>query len=126
MDKSTHEIRFTQWKQIISQCQNRPKGQTAKQWLADNQIGEKSYYYWFRKVRKEAYRELQDNPPLPAMPGNNDITFAEMLLDNKPKEELFVSFRPAAVIKTSQATVAFSDNISDRMLSRILKEVTHA
>jgi len=38
MDKSTHEIRLTQWKQIIEQCQHRHEGQTAKQWLADNQI----------------------------------------------------------------------------------------
>ena len=28
---------------------------TVKQWLADNGIKEKSYYYWLRKFRKEAY-----------------------------------------------------------------------
>ena len=29
MDKSTHEIRLAHWKQIIEQCQSRPKSQTA-------------------------------------------------------------------------------------------------
>ena len=61
MDNSTHEIRFTRWKQIIEQCQNREEGQTAKQWMADNQVSEKSYYYWLRKIRREAYGQL-DNP----------------------------------------------------------------
>ena len=43
MDNSTHEIRLTRWKQIIEQCQNREEGQTAKQWMADNQVSEKSF-----------------------------------------------------------------------------------
>jgi len=53
MDKSTHEIRLAQWKRIIEQCQHRPEGQSIKQRLADNQIKEKTYYYWQRKIRKD-------------------------------------------------------------------------
>ena len=37
---------------IINQCKNRPADITAKQWLADNGISDKSYYYWLRKIRK--------------------------------------------------------------------------
>ena len=36
MDQCTHEVRLQYWKNIISQCQARPEGQSAKQWLADN------------------------------------------------------------------------------------------
>ena len=36
MDKTTHEIRISNWRSIIEQCQARPAGQSAKQWLADN------------------------------------------------------------------------------------------
>ena len=32
MDKTTHEVRLANWKSIIEQCQQRPEGQTAKQW----------------------------------------------------------------------------------------------
>ena len=53
MDKTTHEIRIANWRPIIEQCQARPEGQSAKQWLADNGISEKTYYYWQRKVRQE-------------------------------------------------------------------------
>ena len=50
MDQSTHDVRMTNWLNIISQCQNRPAGISAKQWLAENDINEKSYYYWLRKI----------------------------------------------------------------------------
>ena len=78
MDKSTHEIRLPQWKQIIWRCQNRPKGQTVKQWTAENQIGEKSYYYWLRKIRKEAYEQLNSSTALPAVSKKSGIAFAEI------------------------------------------------
>ena len=57
MDQSTHEIRLANWMQIINNCQSRPKEQTTKQWLTENQISEKQYYYWLRKVRKQAYSD---------------------------------------------------------------------
>ena len=46
MDITTHEIRSDTWKTIIQNCQSRPAGTTVKQWLDENGISEKSYYYW--------------------------------------------------------------------------------
>lgn len=53
MDQLTHNVRRSNWINIIRQCQDRPAGTTAKQWLAENDISEKSYYYWLRKIRRE-------------------------------------------------------------------------
>ena len=53
MDQSTHDVRRTNWLNIIEECQQRPENMTVKQWLADNGIKEKSYYYWLRKFRRE-------------------------------------------------------------------------
>ena len=55
MDQITHEVRLANWKPIIEQCQARPEGQTAKQWLSKRGISEKNYYYWQRKVHQEVY-----------------------------------------------------------------------
>ena len=60
MDQITHDVRSSQWLEIITQCQNRPEGTTAKQWMADNGISEKSYYYWLRKFRKQAYSQMTE------------------------------------------------------------------
>ena len=67
MDQLTHTVRRSNWINIIRQCQDRPAGTTAKQWLVENDISEKSYYYWLRKIRREVceQEELQKvtNPP---------------------------------------------------------------
>ena len=53
MDQLTHTVRRSNWINIVRQCQDRLAGTTAKQWLAENDIAEKSYYYWLRKIRRE-------------------------------------------------------------------------
>ena len=55
MDQLTHTVRRSNWINIIRQCQDRPAGTTAKQWLAENDISEKSYYYWLRKIVNAPY-----------------------------------------------------------------------
>ena len=71
MDQSTHDVRMTNWLNIISQCQNRPTGISAKQWLAENDVNEKSYYYWLRKIRREAYEHRAELPDVTKLP---DVT----------------------------------------------------
>lgn len=126
MDKTTHEVRRLRWKNIIEQCQNRPEGMSAKQWMLNNSISEKSYYYWLRQLRKEAYEQMQTAPVLPAVV-NPQVAFAEIPISvpNTFDEPLSMN-HPAAVLKTSTATIALSNEISDRLLSRILQEVSHA
>ncbi len=68
MDQITHEMRMEHWKQIITQCQSRPEGQSAKQWMRENGISDKSYYYWQRRIRQEAYAEIKPVSPLAAVP----------------------------------------------------------
>lgn len=70
MDQSTHDVRMTNWLNIISRCQNRPAGISAKQWLAENDVNEKSYYYWLRKVRQEAYEHRSE---LPDVTGTSEL-----------------------------------------------------
>ena len=57
MDQSTHEVRLANWKAVIEQCQTRPKGQSAKQWLDAHGISDKKYYYWLRKIRAAVYKQ---------------------------------------------------------------------
>lgn len=59
MDQLTHNVRRANWLNIINQCQERPANVTVRQWLKDNDIKEKTYYYWLRKFRKESYDQMQ-------------------------------------------------------------------
>lgn len=40
-------------------CQTRPADVSAKQWLANKGIQEKTYYYWQRKSRREACEQIR-------------------------------------------------------------------
>lgn len=42
MDQSIHDVRRSNWLNIVNECQQRPANMTVKQWLADNGIKEKS------------------------------------------------------------------------------------
>ena len=127
MDLCTHEVRLNQWKLIIKQCQSRPEGQTAKQWMEENGVQENAYYYWIRKVGREVYNQMNDgHVSLPAAPEKRAVTFAELSMTPQLNPEGSFSFQPAVVIKTSSATMALSNEVSDRLLDRILREAPHA
>lgn len=126
MDKSTHEIRLAHWKQIIEQCQSRPKEQTAKQWLEEHDISDKAYYYWLRKIRRTIYDRSVANGTLPVVSQEQELSFAQMP-DSYLKEYPFsFSFEPVAVIKTPVATLAVSNEISAQLINQLIKAVSHA
>lgn len=126
MDQCTHEVRSEYWKNIISQCQARPAGQTASQWLKENGIVEQTYYRWQRILRQKAYEEISTSLPVPV--SENEVAFAEVKFSNQTYSNTpatDASVHPVAVIKTDTISIALSNDISESLLSRILQEVTH-
>lgn len=132
MDKITHEVRLSNWKAVIEQCQSRPKGQTIASWCQENDISVKQYYYWQRRVRKNA---VQKTPAslLPVSPGEEaQISFAEISFSSQPQASSSAvpdpvpDFHPEAVIRKGDLVVGLKNSISDRLLDRILKGVSHA
>ena len=125
MDQSTHDVRRANWLNIVNQCKERPADVSAKQWLADNGIKEKAYYYWLRKFRKEAYDQMQ----VPAVSQSAEVSFAEISIpmDNPPKS-MPCTWHPdsVAVIKYGSISIEISNDISEAILNRLLQEVTHA
>ena len=132
MDQITHDVRSSQWLEIITQCQNRPEGTTAKQWMADNGISEKSYYYWLRKFRKQACSQMTETST--AISVGKEISFAEVSISPKQSaniaaftlENSVEAIRPVAVIKNANISIALTNEISEGLLSRILLEAAHA
>ena len=125
MDQSTHDVRRANWLNIVTQCQTRPSGTSVKEWLAENDIKEKAYYYWLRKFRKEAYNQMQ----FPATATTTEVAFAEVTIPVAVPDttnEKFPDISTAAVIRCNGLTIELSNNISEGLLSRLLQEVVHA
>ena len=123
MDQITHEVRLANWKSVIEQCQARPEGQTAKQWLSERGISEKNYYYWQRKVRQEVYDQAA-SAIFPVIRNDNPVTFAEIPVQQfQNTEQAGLPFHADAVIHAGNFTVGLSNSVSESLLKHILEAV---
>ena len=126
MDQLTHTVRRSNWINIIRQCQDRPAGTTAKHWLAENDISEKSYCYWLRKIR----REVCEQEGLREVTNPSDLSFVEIpvktALDTAPVPAVPAAMTPVAMIRSACLTLELSNDISESLLCRLLQEVLHA
>ena len=125
MDQITHDVRRNSWLNIIKQCQARPEGITVKQWLDDNGIKNKAYYYWLRKFRKEAYEEMNT----PMVTGSSEVAFAEIHMPMQQpcdSAEIYAGSSSVAIIKCNGISLEITNNISASLLQTLIREVTHA
>ncbi len=72
---ATDRCRNELWLERIREC--RTSGMTVVNWCASNDINIKSYYYWLRKLKREAFELLpaKQNQALPAI---SETSFAEI------------------------------------------------
>ena len=131
MDQCTHEVRAEYWRNIIKACGQRPAGQSAKKWMDENGICEQSYYHWQRKFRQQAYDQVKEKETLPSVAAKTEVSFAEIPYSLAVGREdmpgvIEADREPAAVIRTSTMSIEISNRISESLLSRILREVSHA
>ena len=128
MDQITHDVRTAQWAEIVRKCHERPAGQSAKKWLADNGINEKQYYYWQRRIRNLVAGTT--NKSLPMARPTGEVTFVEMPALSEPPVEcpqkVMTSTGPAALIRAGKLEIELSNDISDELLGKILKVTAYA
>ena len=127
MDQCTHEVRAEYWKKIIQACGQRPAGQSAKSWMDENGICEQSYYHWQRRFRKQMYEEMLKNDSIPVVAEKTELTFVEIPCSTSAESTTcMISDKTVATIRTATLQIDISNEISDALLSRIIREVSHA
>ena len=128
MDQITHDVRTAQWAEIVRSCHERPAGQSAKKWLAENGINEKQYYYWQRRIRNLVAGTTSKS--LPATRPTGEVTFVEMPAPIEQPVECphtaVASSGPAALIRAGKLEIELSNDISDERLRKILKVTAYA
>lgn len=120
MDQLTHNVRRANWLYIINHCQERPANIITRQWLKDNNIKEKSYYYWQRKFRKESYDQMQ---LLAVTEEPAEISFVEFAAPTSKKAastQDSLNSTTTAVIRHGAITLEISNDISEAVLSLLL------
>lgn len=125
MDKITHEARLDNWKHIVEECSNRPQGVTVKQWVADNGINEKVYYYWLRRVRQAAYDQmrLEQSGEL-AVTSDRRVSYAEITLTGNTSSGQ--SMHPVAVLSAGNISIDISEQASEEFLIKLMRAMKNA
>ena len=125
MDQITHEMRLKNWEHVVEECNRRPEGVTVKQWLSDNGINVKVYYYWLRRVRQAAYDQLKlsQNSELSVVP-NSKVSYAEITLSgNMGTRSLNTS---VAVMSIGNVSIDISEHATEEFLVKLMRAMKHA
>ena len=121
MDKITHKVRREQWLGIINECLSSGMSKTA--WCKEHGISDKTFFYWQRKLREDAYISTIESSALPAVkdisaPTTSPIDFVEVKI---PEQNAAVStvFRPDIIIRKNSFSLEISNTVSPELLSMI-------
>ena len=107
MDKITHKVRCEQWTKIIKECFASGMNKTA--WCREHGISDKSFFYWQRRLREEAYISTIESSSPPAIksvsiPADPSVDFVELRL---PEQSVVSSaaFRPDVIIRKDSFSI---------------------
>lgn len=114
---STHEYRLSQWLTIIKEC--RSSGMPVKRWCEQNDVNEKRFYYWQRKLREAASKSL---PTTMEQPTFVQVSSSVQL----PSVSPVTDFVPARVLKVGNVSLELSDTVQPELLATALKVLSHA
>ena len=77
MDKITHKVRCEQWTNIIKECL--ASGMPKTTWCREHGISDKSFFYWQRILREEAYLTTLESTLAPAVKENSAPTTTDFI-----------------------------------------------
>ena len=101
MDKITHKVRCEQWTNIIKECL--ASGMPKTTWCREHGISGKSFFYWQRILREEAYLSTLENTLTPAVKENSVPTttdFVEIKMTDHTSSSAS-PFKPAAIFSAT-------------------------
>ena len=103
MDKITYvktKFRKDQWEKLITDRQN--SGLKVDEWCEQNNISRHAYYYWLRKIRKQACESIL--PTLPKEEKAADFTKLEVQTSMRDTQAAVIIHLPYATLEVLEGT----------------------
>lgn len=117
MDKVTlvkSQLKLEHWRQVIAECQS--SDMQVKDWLEQNDISKDQYYYWLRKVREQAVKNIPVDPAdVPMVAGQDNVVFKPLEITSPAN-----TMQTAAVIHLSQATIEIAKGADKQTVEAVL------
>ena len=120
MDKLTvasHEARLSLWIERIRACKS--SGLSVKEWCKQNGLTDKNYYYWMRKIKREAFETLQEQASAEEIPFQEKTVFSKISLPVSYTE----SNGTAAVLHINGIRIEIQNGASTNTIHALLSTV---
>lgn len=109
-----HKYRMNKWTQIIREC--RSSGKTVAAWCKEQNINQKTYYYWLKRIRTAACEALpavhDENNPI--VPVNIEVPLSKTECVNQESS-------PDIIVRLGAATLEIKNNASQILIENTLK-----
>ena len=119
MDKITHKVRCEQWTSIIKECP--ASGMPKTTWCREHGISDKSFFYWQRILREEAYLTTLESTLTPAVKENSALTttdFIEIKMTDQANSATS-PFKPDVVIRRGAVSIEISNTATEELLNKV-------
>lgn len=120
MDKLTvasHEARLSLWLERIRACKS--SGLSVKEWCKQNGLTDKNYYYWMRKIKREAFETLQEQASVEEIPFQKKTVFSQISLPVSYTE----STGTAAILHINGIRIEIQNGASANTIHALLSTV---
>ena len=115
LTKATHEHKINLWTERIRSC--RGSGIPAAKWCEENGINIKTYYYWMRKIKREAFDTISSEQ-VPAIRNNSLPVFSKVELVGGNNTE------PAMItISINGVNIDINNGASETLIQNTLRAV---
>ena len=130
LKQNDDKLKEEYWRAIIQECNRVTKSRkmTKKEWLKENNICDATFYIWQKRFRNEIATDL-------LIENAQEKVRNELVVSNPIKEVEFVELKPSAVspipptsgavLKFNHASIEIKDDISEELLSKIFKVISH-
>lgn len=112
---ATHNQQLSVWIQRIRECKE--SSQTVTAWCAENNISLKSYYYWMRKIKREAFDALpQERKPRVPSEVSPATVFAEI-----SKSSTVLTSGTAVILRIGETAVEIQNGADAVTIENVLR-----
>lgn len=120
MDTSggTQQNKLSQWIPIIKECH--ASGISVRLWCQENNVSEKQFYYWQRKIKQIASESL------PVIDRGSKIVQVPVRTVEPATKQNSSKFVPAMVIHIGKAVIELADHVQPELLTSVLKVLSDA
>jgi len=132
MDKNAYAVRLASWSKIINEANNSEYSKT--EWCRQHDVQIRQFHYWQKKLRDYMLEHPNDTVTNVAVPDVHDPntrqSFYEIELSHRETEEpatqLQQPLSPSLMLKFGQFQLYIGENVSEDLLSRVIKVAGNA